>query len=195
MAVQEILRTVTVVRNNDGSIRAVKAEYDELDPTTGRTILKGARRIDTGEIAATSSVVELLAAIDAALASQSVPSGEIVSAAVDRERERRISSFPWGGNVFQYHSEARIDVASAGAQAIAAIMNGAADGDLRWADPSQDYKWLSRDNIAVPMDAKTCFAFSKAAAAWRTDHIVKARALKDMASIPVDYMADKYWPA
>jgi hypothetical protein len=43
------------------------------------------------------------------------------------------------------------------------------------------------------MDARACWNFAVAAAAHKKKLIFKARALKDMDPIPVDYKDDAHW--
>lgn len=113
---------------------------------------------------------------------------------VNRERDRRIALIAFGGHTFDGREVdlARIDRVKGNASV--AIINGAKPGDLRWADPDVDFAWIDHSNTAVPMDAETCLAFGVASASWEGRHIVAARKLKNMPTIPADYAANKYWP-
>lgn len=113
---------------------------------------------------------------------------------VNAERNRRLATFPFGGVAYDFGGASSVDVAGAGALALAAIMMGAQPGDLRWADPNVDFRWIAADNSQHTMDAPTTLAFAKAAASWRAAHIYAARALKDADPIPADYTDDAYWP-
>lgn len=115
--------------------------------------------------------------------------------AINAERDKRLRLFPFGGRLFDFSEVSRIDIAGAGALAQGAIIAGAQPGDLRWADPDTDFRWIAEDNSSVPMDAQTCFAFAQAAARWRADHIYAARTLKDANPIAEDYTHDRHWPA
>lgn len=114
---------------------------------------------------------------------------------VNAERDRRLASFPFGGNMFDFCDDrgSDINIAGAGTLALAAIITGAQAGDLRWANAGSDFSWVAADNSSVMMDAQTCLNFAKAAADWKAKHIRKARELKDMSPIPADYASDSRW--
>lgn len=118
-----------------------------------------------------------------------------ISADVTNERNRRLRTFSFGGKVYQFDDESQLNIAGAGTLALAAIINGAQPGNLRWADGSKDFAWLAADNTSVTMDAQTTFAFAQAAARWKADHIHAARAIKDLSPIPEDYAANARWPS
>lgn len=115
------------------------------------------------------------------------------TADVNMERDRRMALFTFDGRSYDLAGQALANVSGAGTLALAAIINGAQPGDLRWADPDEDFTWIAHDNSIVPMDAQTCWAFAQTAASWRKHCIYKARALKDMDPIPADFAADSYW--
>ena len=81
-------------------------------------------------------------------------------------------------------------------------MNGVQAGNYYWQadDPDNpgpsDFPnaWKSKSNGMIPMDAPTMVAFGIAAAKWKRDHFIAARALKAMDPIPSDYKDDSYWP-
>lgn len=131
-----------------------------------------------------------LAAVIAAHVESSVRTDD-----VDAERDRRLSSFTFGGRSYDFDPASRHLIDKAKGSALAAIILGAQVGDLRWAEADIDFAWIAADNTSVPMDAQTALAFGTAAAAWEGRHILTARALKDMAPIPADYTHDRYWPA
>jgi len=118
-----------------------------------------------------------------------------ISSDINAERDRRLRSFVFGGKEFQFDGESQLNIAGAGTLALAAIINGAQPGNLRWADGSKDFAWLAADNTSVTMDAQTCFAFAQAAARWKADHIHVARAIKDISPIPEDYADNARWPS
>jgi len=120
---------------------------------------------------------------------------QIDSYSVNAERDRRLRSFSFAGKAFQFDADSKSNVAGAGTLALAAIINGAQPGNLRWADANRDFTWLASDNTVVTMDAQTTFAFAQAAAKWVSDHIYAARAIKDISPIPSDYAADARWPS
>ena len=112
---------------------------------------------------------------------------------VDIERDRRMGTFTFGGKAYDLKGQSLANVSGAGTLSLAAIINGAQPGDLRWADPDADFTWIANDNTMTPMDAQTCWAFAQTAASHRKDMIFKARAIKDMSPIPADYTANSYW--
>ncbi|WP_210183660.1 DUF4376 domain-containing protein [Ensifer sp. LC384] len=120
----------------------------------------------------------------------------VSAAAVDAERDRRIDSgFDYGGVAYQTRPDDRENIAGASTAALAAIVAGAAAGNLRWHGGDSDFVWIATDNSTHPMDAQTMFAFGQAAMAHKQAHIFAARALKDMTPIPADYASNGlYWP-
>ena len=112
---------------------------------------------------------------------------------VDAERDRRMGTFTFGGKAYDLKGQSLANVSGAGTLSLAAIINGAQPGNLRWADPDEDFTWIANDNTMTPMDAQTCWAFAQTAASHRKDMIFKARAIKDMSPIPADYTANSYW--
>ncbi len=119
----------------------------------------------------------------------------VTPADVDRERDRRVGAgFAFGGHLYQSRPDDRENIAGASTAALAAIVNGAQAGDLRWHGGDSDFAWIAADNALVPMDAQTMFAFGQAAMAHKQAMIFAARALKDMAEIPPDVSSDTYWP-
>lgn len=69
MALVETLRHLRIVMNDDGSIRSVTGEFDEIDTVAGRTVPKGTKRITAADLAgALPDATVMLAAVDAAQA-------------------------------------------------------------------------------------------------------------------------------
>lgn len=115
---------------------------------------------------------------------------------VDAERDRRIAAgFIFAGKLYQSRPENRENIAGASTAALAALVNGAQPGDLRWHGGDSDFCWIADDNSLTTMDAQTMFAFGQAAMAHKQAHIFAARALKDADPIPADYADDIHWPA
>lgn len=117
----------------------------------------------------------------------------ITGGMVDAERDRRMGSFTFAGKAYDLTGQSLANVSGAGTLALAALINGAQPGDLRWADPDADFTWIANDNTMTPMDAQTTWAFAQTAAAWRKHCIFKARQIKDNSPIPANYTADSYW--
>lgn len=114
---------------------------------------------------------------------------------VDAERERRIATaFKFAGVAYQLDADSQRFITAKGAQAKFAILAGALPGDLRWADPEQNFGWIATDNNVTPMDAQTMGAFADAADLWVSAHIMAGHAIKAMDPIPADYADDRYWP-
>lgn len=135
------------------------------------------------------SKAELDVLIDAA------SGGDAMRRKVDEERNRRLLAFPFGSKDYDFCDDrgSDVNIAGAGAMALAAIVNGALPGDLRWVDPNVDFSWVAADNTSTLMDAFTMLAFAKAAASWKASHIRCARAIKDASPIPADYASDHRW--
>ena len=144
------------------------------------------------------SVVASKTDFDAFLKSENLVEGEEPKAIISREqinaeRDRRIrANFVFNGNPFQFDEMSKQRITGAATLAGFAIGKGAPEGNLRWADPNNDFVFISAEDKFVPMDAQTCFAFGSAAARHETAHIFAASALKKIA--PADYEDDKYWP-
>lgn len=115
---------------------------------------------------------------------------------VDAECDRRTQTmFVFAGVAYQLTERALTRITALGADARFAALAGAAPGNLRWADPDNDFGWIATDNSVTPMDAQTMAAFADAAKVWVSRNTFAARALKDMTPIPADFNADTHWPA
>lgn len=77
--------------------------------------------------------------------------------------------------------------------AYVAIAKGAWPGDLRWCDDQIDFKFISIDNVVVPLDAQGMLALGQASAAFRQRIISKGSELKLMSNRPSDYYDDSHW--
>lgn len=119
----------------------------------------------------------------------------VTSAEVNVERDRRMQKFVFNGKEYSINKEdgSLANVSGAGTLALGAMVAGAQPGNLRWADPEVDFSWIADDNTLTTMDAQTTWAFAQAAAAWRKIMIYKARAIKDLETIPSDYTNNSYW--
>jgi len=114
---------------------------------------------------------------------------------VKAERDRRlVADFEFNSKMFQRDKVSLQRITGAATLAGFAIGNGAAVGDLRWANPDSDFGWIASDDTVVPMDAYTAFQFGQAAAGVETSIIFAAKALREMNPIPDDFKDDKYWP-
>ena len=109
----------------------------------------------------------------------------ITPAQVNAERDRRLQAdFAFAGKMFQRDTVSLQRITRAATLAGFAMGAGAQAGDLRWANPDQDFVWIAGDNSIMPMDAQTAFAFGQAATAVETRIIFAAKALREMDPIP-----------
>lgn len=116
---------------------------------------------------------------------------------VDTERDRRLEvGFMFQGNVYQARPKDLTNFTALGADARFAMMAGAQAGNYRWADPSQDFGWITADNTIVPMDAPTMVELSTAAKLFVTSHTFTCRAIKDqiLAGMELDITDNSLWP-
>ncbi|MEQ8601683.1 MAG: DUF4376 domain-containing protein [Marivibrio sp.] len=117
----------------------------------------------------------------AAAESPAVTPLEAALRAVNRERDRRIAAgFTFQGRRFQTDADSVKRIAGAASAALVAMtLQGAAPGDLRWADASADFVWIAADNSLVPMDAPSVIAFAQAYMAHERALVFAAKAIKD----------------
>lgn len=121
-----------------------------------------------------------------------------LAADVDAERDRRIASgFTFEGHLYQARDQDLRNINGAATGAAIAVMGGVAAGNLRWADPAEDFTWIRADNELVPMDALTVIAFGKTAMAWVSAMTLAGRALKDrvLTGEQLDITDSASWPA
>lgn len=122
------------------------------------------------------------------------PSSIVNAAQVDEERDRRLEQgFTFRGKLIQSRAGDRENILGMSQLAFQAVVGGAEEGNLRWANADRDFQWIAADNSLVPMDAQTVVELGRAAAAFKDNLVFKARALKDTSPIPADYMDSKYW--
>lgn len=120
---------------------------------------------------------------------------------IDSERDRRINE---GFKHEGVHYQSRLpqdgkpgdwEVFSGKAlEALIAVLNGSQPGDLRWADPTEDFSWIAADNSRVPMDAQMVIELAKAASTHRSRHTFAGSDLKAMHPIPTNVTDDEWWP-
>ncbi|QBX37213.1 DUF4376 domain-containing protein [Brevundimonas sp. S30B] len=132
------------------------------------------------------------------LAAPAVPTVQTVSRDIDRERDRRIDSgFTFMGHRFQSRPSDRENIMGAAQLAVGAIGQGAEPGNLRWANPDQDFVWITADNQLVPLDAYQVLALFQAGVAFKSALTFHARGLKDAAAEAEDLTAFEWrngWP-
>lgn len=114
---------------------------------------------------------------------------------VNAERDRRVSgTFTFSGTAYQLDQVSQNRITAMGADARFAVLAGAQEGDLRWADPNADFGWIATDNSVTPMDAQTMAAFADAAKQWVIRHAFAALAIKSDDPIGADFASDPRWP-
>lgn len=119
----------------------------------------------------------------------------VTSELVNAERDRRIEAgFTFNNHRFDFDTSSKENITGAGAMAGTAIALGATQGDTLWHGGTDPFQWITSDNTKVDLDAHQMFAMSQAAAEHVRLHVMAARALKDMETIPVDYQAESHWP-
>lgn len=130
------------------------------------------------------------------IAQQAAAEHDAMSLLVDAERDRRVElGFEFQDKHYQTRGAGdRENILGAMNNALAAIMNGTKEGELRWADPAKEFFWIAADNSRVPMDAQTALALGQAATARKSALVQAGSDLKAMATIPQDFTADKWWP-
>lgn len=120
---------------------------------------------------------------------------DILREKVNVERDRRLNlGVMFNGKLFQSDAVSKQRLLGVSLQATLAIINGAQANDLRWADPNNDFTYISADNTAVALDAPDTIALGQAVAAYEKLIVYKARALKDAPGGPPDnYADDSHW--
>lgn len=120
----------------------------------------------------------------------------VTASDINKERDRRLATFTFGGVVYDFNDGrgSQENIAGASTLALGALIAGAQPKNLRWANPDRDFTWIARDNTMITMDAPTMFSFGKSAASFKGSVMFAARALKNSIPLPVDHTDDKYWP-
>lgn len=114
---------------------------------------------------------------------------------VDNELVKRLRTITFQGVEYDFDEQSRALIDKARVSAMNyIIVSGPQPGNLRWADPNMDFGWIAADNTFHTMDAETCLSFGTAAASWEGRHILAARAIKNLITVPVDYASDARWP-
>ena len=123
---------------------------------------------------------------------------EALAATVDAERDRRTAlGFAFNGATIQSRPDDLLKITGAAASAGIAVMAGAGEGNLRWADPDNDFVWIAADNTTLAMDAPTTIQFGQAALAHVATYVFAARSIKDriIAGEDLDPADDTLWPS
>lgn len=116
-------------------------------------------------------------------------------ASIDVERDRRIDAgMTVGGVRYQTRPQDRENLNGAATLALAAIVQGAAAGDLYWHGGAAPFAWIAEDNSLHQFDAPGLFALGEAMATHKSALIFAARALKSADPIPANFTDDLHWP-
>lgn len=124
-------------------------------------------------------------------------------AAINTRRDQLIQGdFLFDGDLYQSRPDDQVNIQGMGVQAQLAIAAGALEGDLRWADPDQDFAFILSDNSTRLMDAQTMAALFQTGIAFKSALIHTARAMKDWILDPARTRAELLaydltagWPA
>jgi len=164
----------------NGNDKVVRIDEVSVDNSTGpNTKEEQSERVEADRVVITRTKTDV----------------EVTRRMVNDERDRRIASgFVFDGKSYDFDQLSKQRVAGAATLAGFAMGAGAGAGNLRWANPNNDFGFIAQDNSINPMDAPTAFAFGQAAANHETRHIFGCKAIKEMSPIPANFADDKYWP-
>lgn len=119
------------------------------------------------------------------------------TAAVDLERDRRAEQgFIFAGKLFQARQQDLLNMVASATYAGEARANGAQPGDIFWGPGGTPFAWIAYDNSLVPMDAFQMGEFAATAMAFRSNLIMKGRAIKNLieaGDIGLDPTSDGHW--
>jgi hypothetical protein len=98
--------------------------------------------------------------------------------------------YPFKDKVIQSRADDRENLQGAAVMALAAMSaNPQAASSLRWADPNNDFGWITADNSVLPLTAMDVVQMFETGAALKTQYIFTARALKDAVGALTDATA------
>lgn len=156
-----------------GLFPVIEGAAPPFDPTTQRL-----GDVEPHAFDPTSRTVAGVRPVLAIPAAEIAARAEAAASAVDGERDRRIAAgFVYQGATFQSRPEDFVNLGGASTAAVAAVLNGAQPGDLRWAGPA-DFAWIAADNGLVPLDAPGMIQLGSAAMAHRSALIFRGSTIK-----------------
>lgn len=124
----------------------------------------------------------------------------VPGAEVNEEMYRRLElDLSYLGHSFQMNETSRNLIRRAAVQASVFLLSGGQADDAKWHLPADQkasgaaFAWIASDNTPVPMLASETVAFGTAVDTREMFLRMKARGLKDMTPIPLDYADEKYW--
>lgn len=99
---------------------------------------------------------------------------------IDAERDRRIDGgFTFQGERLQSRPSDRENVMGAAQLAMGYLAAGGDPSSLRWADPDNDFVWITADNGTIALTAADTIAMFQAGVAFKSALTFYARAMKD----------------
>lgn len=108
------------------------------------------------------------------------PTAEDICRQIDVERDRRIDGgFTFQGERLQSRPSDRENVMGAAQLAMGYLAAGGDPSSLRWADPDNDFVWITADNGTIPLTAPDTIAMFQAGVAFKSALTFYARAMKD----------------
>ncbi|WP_417724559.1 hypothetical protein [Salipiger sp.] len=114
-------------------------------------------------------------------------------AAIDEQTASRIAAgFVHDGRTYAGTMEDVLYIQSFGMLAVAQIVNGSVDGDLRWLDQDNDFTWYDIGGVAVTFDAQGAYNLALSAAAHIAAHYRAAQIIKGDAGQSVT--TSGHWP-
>jgi hypothetical protein len=112
---------------------------------------------------------------------------------VSAECASRMRTFTHNGVEYWFDGESQADIAAAGLFAYTAMASKVKAGNLKWLDPQCEFAWPAANGQLIPMDAKSCYEFARAAQAYKCRMQTRAAQLKSMSPIPGNYRDASRW--
>lgn len=126
------------------------------------------------------------------------PTTDDVCRQIDAERDRRIDGgFTFQGERLQSRPSDRENVMGAAQLAMGYLAAGGDPSSLRWADPDNDFVWITADNGTIPLTAPDTIAMFQAGVAFKSALTFYARAMKDAVIVAEDPSSVEWgegWP-
>lgn len=113
---------------------------------------------------------------------------------VDVERDRRrFLNITFDNQVFQADQTSQANMHEAALWALKAVEAGAAVDDYQWNSNDTDFQWILADNSLSTMDAHDMVALWAVVSKRNSELHLKARELKNMDPIPLNYTDNSFW--
>lgn len=112
---------------------------------------------------------------------------------VNAERDRRLDlSFEYLGRMIQRDPVSLRRIQGAAQMATIAMMSGASPDSMEWVN-GQPLVWITEDNTELSLSPSMTIGLGTAAAEIESRLVRKARALKSMDPIPLNFSDDIWW--